>query len=95
MRSIAILVFLLGLAVCRLAAAAPPADCRPAGAPDAAGDRPVDPACRDPGLSGRITERGRGFWTLDDAAAEPGWDAAGVISAAILGASSASARARS
>jgi hypothetical protein len=74
MRSTAILVFLLGLAVCPLGAAATPpaADCRPAGAPDATADRPVGTACRDANL----TQRRPGFWTLKDAAPGPGWDAA-------------------
>jgi hypothetical protein len=65
MRPIAILVLLLGLAVCPLgASAAAPADCRPAGAPAATADRPPGPACGDANL----TPRRPGFWTLEDAA---------------------------
>jgi hypothetical protein len=65
MRSTAILALLLSVAVCRLAAAAPPTGCDPVGS-----------ACGDPGLSGRITQRGPGFWALDDAASGPGRNAA-------------------
>jgi hypothetical protein len=72
MRSIALLALLLGLAVCPLAAAAPPADCRSSSAAGITADQPVVPSCRDTNL----TQRRPGFWILDDAAAEPGRDAA-------------------
>jgi hypothetical protein len=75
MRSTAILALLMSVAVCR-PAAAPPADCRSSGTADATADRPLGQACRDPSLGGRITQRGPGFWALDDAATEPGRDPA-------------------
>ena len=82
MRSLAILALLSGLAVCRLAAAAPPADCRAAGAPDATADHPVGPSCRDPNL----TQRRPGFWTLEEATPGPGRNAADPEPAVLRGA---------
>jgi hypothetical protein len=74
MRSIAILALLTELAVCRVAAAAPPdqavppADCRPAAA--AAADQSVVPACQPTAPSPRLTQRRPGFWTVEEAPGE-------------------------
>jgi hypothetical protein len=75
MRSIAILALLSGLAVCRLAAAAPPADCRPAGVAGQA----VAPACRPALPSPPLIQRRPGFWALEDAPGENAADPPPVV----------------